>query len=779
MAVVDDLLEAERRGLLPPDKLNDLQEARKRGLVPPPLANAAQQQAAPQAPTTPPAQQSLMQRWTNPQGPSFSDRWLTKDSWLNPEAYAPVRAMQSATAPFEGVEGLMLHGASFLASGAGYYPNAVSRSLGNVAKTYDESQAKEEAWREKYKQAAGIAPQDDYASVIGNVASPMTLATGEAGAAAQGAGFLSRLVRAGAAGTAMAAEQPVYNSEDYWGEKGGQAALGALFGGAGELGASTVAPWMRAQAQHLVDRYGIRVPFLSSLGPFRGRVEQISQSVPGSGMAVRGQFDQATDDVVRAAYNETLDPIRQYGFGGARYTPASPTEPGREMAREAAQAISNSYDAVIPRLQSTLDAPFIQEVGNIRASLPERVRGDFDDALQRHIYNYAELGQPGTAPTAPPRFQRPQSPGAQGGYNIQMTLQRGQQPGEMAAQGSLTRPPPPPRATVPTDPARAQLHAQNLQGSGADPQMFGQAMEYLLGDRGVRRGELEQVFQAYTGRAPGRTMTVQDMQDGIRQEFQARQTQSPFMLNGQNAKNADMGLRDEARSLIQNPSGDYYQRDVGRALNDVRDALRDAWARHSPQDAIDQLNATDLAYRRNMILNRAASSSASPEGRFGPTQLWQAVKAQDPTLGKRATAQGVAELQDLADSAKTVLGKTVADSGTPERGAAMWAAKELGPSLVAGGAAMSHAAPVIGTIGGHALAYSNPVQALGRFMANAGAQPREQAAGFLRTISSPGIAALSAANQPYDNKPRSVREWQQERLKRQQAAQAAGSYYGQ
>jgi hypothetical protein len=109
--------------------------------------------------------------------------------------------------------------------------------------------------------------------------------------------------------------------------------------------------------------------------------------------------------------------------------------------------------------------------------------------------------------------------------------------------------------------------------------------------------------------------------------------------------------------------------------------LRDSWERHSPRDAIDQLKATDLAYRRNMILNRASTSSAAPEGIFGPTQLWQAVKASDPTLGKRATAQGGAELQDLADAAKSVLGKTVADSGTPERGAAMWAAKELGPAL--------------------------------------------------------------------------------------------------
>jgi hypothetical protein len=232
--------------------------------------------------------------------------------------------------------------------------------------------------------------------------------------------------------------------------------------------------------------------------------------------------------------------------------------------------------------------------------------------------------------------------------------------------------------------------------------------------------------------------------DAIQQEFKARQTQSPFTLSGQNAKNADMALREESRNLIQNPGSDLYQRNVGLALRDVRDALRDSWERHSPQDAIDQLKATDLAYRRNMILNRASTSSAAPEGVFGPTQLWQAVKAADPTLGKRATAQGVAELQDLADAAKSVLGKTVADSGTPERGAAMRAAKELGPALAVGGAAVSHAMPVVGALGAHAVTYTNPVQNALRLIARGGSPERNALAGMLRSASP--YAAPGAVN---------------------------------
>jgi hypothetical protein len=47
------------------------------------------------------------------------------------------------------------------------------------------------------------------------------------------------------------------------------------------------------------------------------------------------------------------------------------------------------------------------------------------------------------------------------------------------------------------------------------------------------------------------------------------------------------------------------------------------------------------------------------------------------------------------------------------------------------------------------------------------------------TNMSQGQHALTQANQPYDNKPRSVKEWEAERQKRAQAAQQAAAYYGQ
>lgn len=755
MADFDLLLEAERRGILPQDKQDLLTEARSRGLAPPPIAHP--QSAAPSA--APAASTS----------PAIPD----DDAFTITMGGAPITPGQSAgilrglaqgafvDAP-QGIGQLTAHGAAWLAQHlAGPQTAAMAQEH---AKNIDAYIAQEQAAYEKAQRESGIPAGGDVGNWVGAALSPVNWLTAEAVAPAQGASALSRLFRAGTAGGLIGAEQPVIGANDYGSEKAGQAGYGALFGLGAETAASTVAPWMTAQAQNLFNRYGIRVPFLSSLGRNAGRVEQISQSVPLSGMAVRGQFNQANEDLVRAAYNETLDPIREHGFGGPRYTPESATEPGRQMSQEAHKAVEDSYESVIPRLQSVLDPQFNADVAAARARVPERVRGDFDDALQRNIYDYAELGNPGTAPTRPSTFKSGQ-PSPPPGWEINLTLGKTGTPGEIAATGKLTKPAALPAQPVGLDLARAQTHVNNFQGAGADPDQFQAAMKYLNGDKGVRKGELQKIYEGYTGKSPGTTLTRQNMMDAIEQEFKSRQTASPFMLNGQNAKNADMGLRDESRNLIQSPGSDLYQRNVGMALRDVRDALRDAWERHSAPEAIEHLRATDLAYRRLMILDRASTSSAAPEGVFGPTQLWSAVKANDPTLGKRATAQGVAELQDLAESAKNVLGKTVADSGTPERGAAMWAARELGPAVALGGAAMSHALPVIGGIGAHAAAYTNPAQAALRMLASGAPEARTGLAGFLRSIT-PGATGL--ATSPYDNKPKSVRQWREEAAKQAQ-----------
>jgi len=651
--------------------------------------------------------------------------------------------------------------------------------------------------------------------------SPLTAATGELGIAKQGAPYIARALRAAGAGALIAGEEPVTDQpENYWEEKAGQGETGAAIGVAAETGAGFIAPWARDQAVKLADKYNIRVPFLTSQGRYLGRIEQMSQSVPLSGMAVRSQFEQANEDLVRAGYNEALAPVREFGFGGEKYTPRSAVQPGREMAADTEQAISNSYEDVLPRLNATLDSGVKSEIAAIRAGLPERVRSDFDDAVQRNVYNYAHLQpQPGAttgaapaasppapaaasaakkkaaskaasastgqaktgdataagtepvtpaAPTAPPQGPVTFKPsGKPGIYDI---YQGDQKVGSTRAKGIVARVPLPgedagdeaariqgvvlgaPRQEPAANPTLYKPQLDALKKAGTDLSAFSKAMVGISSNRAMNRTDIAQIYEGYTGQGAGRLSKAQMIQ-GMQGHFAGTSAGIPHVLSGENVKFADTSLRDEARSLVQSHGGDRYDYLLGSALGDVRQVLRDAFSRGSAPSDVAQLNATDLAYKRLMILNRASTSSAAPEGVFGPTQLFSAVKAADPTLGKRAMAKGTAEMQDLADTAKTILGKTVADSGTPERAAMMWGAHELAPALGLGAAAAAE--PGLLTtmatgIGAHALMYTNPAQAALRGISQGGARTRSGVAGMLRSVSPYAQAAL-ASEQPYAN----------------------------
>jgi hypothetical protein len=130
-------------------------------------------------------------------------------------------------------------------------------------------------------------------------------------------------------------------------------------------------------------------------------------------------------------------------------------------------------------------------------------------------------------------------------------------------------------------------------------------------------------------------------------------------------------------------------------------------------------------------------------------------------------------MQDFAQQAKDVLGGTVNDSGTPERAATM----AMLHVLAGGGAAYGLGAPAVAGMGGLAAAYSPIAQDAFRALAAGGAGPRQGAATAIREIS-PGITAATIASQPYDNKPRSQREWRAEYQKRLDANQQFNGYYG-
>ncbi len=137
-------------------------------------------------------------------------------------------------------------------------------------------------------------------------------------------------------------------------------------------------------------------------------------------------------------------------------------------------------------------------------------------------------------------------------------------------------------------------------------------------------------------------------------------------MAGETFKIATGHLNNKAKSFSS--SIDPYQRELGDALNSTLDSMRKTLIRSNPQQA-EKLRAIDTGYANYARLRQASSSvnAGAKEGVFSPAQLASAVKAQDKSVGKGASATGDALMQDLAEQGTNILGSKVSDSGTAGR----------------------------------------------------------------------------------------------------------------
>jgi hypothetical protein len=136
-------------------------------------------------------------------------------------------------------------------------------------------------------------------------------------------------------------------------------------------------------------------------------------------------------------------------------------------------------------------------------------------------------------------------------------------------------------------------------------------------------------------------------------------------LSGQALKDTWNALRDKSRDFMG--SNDAYQKDLGRALKQAFQELKDQVSRTNTATDVSALKNADFAYANFKRLQRAASYVGADEGRFSPSQLNSAVKAMDRSKDKAGFASGQALMQDLAGAGKTVLGNKVPNSGTADR----------------------------------------------------------------------------------------------------------------
>jgi hypothetical protein len=173
-------------------------------------------------------------------------------------------------------------------------------------------------------------------------------------------------------------------------------------------------------------------------------------------------------------------------------------------------------------------------------------------------------------------------------------------------------------------------------------------------------------FNAIGQRARLRPQELEELGEIVQREiggaFQENGTQLGSM-SGRGYKELDERLGDMVTGF--NASDDPYRRQLGSVLGDVRDQTRALVRRQNPQMGA-RLRAADEGYADFAIQRRASQANAAT-GIYTPGQLRTAVRAQDRSVGKGATARGQARAQDLASDMSETMPSTVGSSGTSER----------------------------------------------------------------------------------------------------------------
>lgn len=132
-------------------------------------------------------------------------------------------------------------------------------------------------------------------------------------------------------------------------------------------------------------------------------------------------------------------------------------------------------------------------------------------------------------------------------------------------------------------------------------------------------------------------------------------------ISGKVFKEIDSTLGAEIRKM--RASIDYDINKLGDALQDVKNGLFEQVAKQNKN--ADAIRAVDTAYRRMIPVERAVEKVGGSGEIFTPAQLLTGVKQASPRVrgGRRKFARGEAEMQELAEQGKEVLGG-LPDSGT-------------------------------------------------------------------------------------------------------------------
>jgi hypothetical protein len=166
-------------------------------------------------------------------------------------------------------------------------------------------------------------------------------------------------------------------------------------------------------------------------------------------------------------------------------------------------------------------------------------------------------------------------------------------------------------------------------------------------------------------------------------------------MDGQAVNGVQSELARIAKGYLGDPSFDNRQ--LGAAVDALHDAVDGNLMRLNPQPLADKLANAREAWANFVRIRTAGASKGAMdnEGVFTAGQLQGAVRANDKSVGKGATAMGNALMQDLSGAGQRVLGSKYPNSGTAGRGLMSL----LAPGSVAAGMATAPTQTLM-TLGG-------------------------------------------------------------------------------
>jgi hypothetical protein len=199
--------------------------------------------------------------------------------------------------------------------------------------------------------------------------------------------------------------------------------------------------------------------------------------------------------------------------------------------------------------------------------------------------------------------------------------------------------------------------------------------------------ELSKIQQMASGMGQKEQAKFQSLLDDI-----ANKTSPNGTMIGETYKTVESKLSQEAKRF--SGSNDAYQQELGQAISATLDSMKSNLLRSNPKYA-KELAQANSNYANYVRLRQAGAAAGDQSRGFSPSQLAQAVRGSDKSVGKGNVASGKALMQDLSDAGVNVLNSKYPDSGS------------IGRALLAGGLGASAIAnPAIIGVGAAALPYT-------------------------------------------------------------------------